>query len=94
MVVENGVFPGAVHDVDQLLPDAVLEIAFPDEELPHQPFVALHPDDLLVFGERVRGGVDLGERETLADVSETIAEIFALEPFGFGKSFLGEILGL
>ena len=47
---------------------------------------------LLVFGERVRGGVDLGTRETLADVSETIAEIFALEPFGLGVSFLDEIL--
>lgn len=49
---------------------------------------------LLVFGERVRRGVDLGRRETLADVSETIAEVFALEPFGLGVSFLDEILGV
>jgi phosphopentomutase len=46
---------------------------------------------LLVFGEPVRGGTDLGTRETFADVAATIAEAFQLEPPLLGKSFLREI---
>ena len=47
---------------------------------------------LLVFGPRVRGGVDLGTRQTFADVASTIAEIFSLETPKVGVSFLKEIL--
>jgi phosphopentomutase len=46
---------------------------------------------LLVFGPPVPGGVDLGTRETFADVAATIAEAFDLEPPLLGVSFLGEI---
>jgi phosphopentomutase len=45
---------------------------------------------LLVYGRPVRGGVDLGIRETFADVGATIAEIFGLG-FGVGKSFWPEV---
>ena len=47
---------------------------------------------LLVFGPRVRGGVDLGTRQTFADVAATIADIFSLETPEVGVSFLEEIL--
>lgn len=46
---------------------------------------------LLVYGENLRSGVDLGTRETFADVAATIAEIFHLEQLN-GKSFAGDIL--
>lgn len=46
---------------------------------------------LLVYGQHIRSGVDLGTRQTFADVAATIAEVFQL-PFGAGTSFAGEIL--
>ena len=44
---------------------------------------------LLVYGKRVRA-VDLGTRESLADIGQTIAENFDLR-LNAGQSFLGEI---
>jgi len=46
---------------------------------------------LLVYGENVRPGVDLGTRQTFADVAATIAEVFHL-PAPAGTSLAGEIL--
>ncbi len=46
---------------------------------------------LVVFGPQVRG-VDLGTRQTFADVAATIAEVFGVEKPRVGKSFLGEVL--
>jgi phosphopentomutase len=45
---------------------------------------------LLVAGPRVRGA-DLGRRASFADVGATLAEVFGLEPFAAGRSFLGEV---
>lgn len=47
---------------------------------------------LLAFGPNIKHGVDLGDRDTLADIAGTLAEIFSLEPQPIGKSFLKEIL--
>jgi phosphopentomutase len=47
---------------------------------------------LLVVGEQVRGGVDLGTRSSFADVGQTLAELFGVGPLAHGLSFLGEIL--
>jgi phosphopentomutase len=47
---------------------------------------------LLVFGARIKENVDLGIRETFADVGATLAEIFAVKPPEIGTSFLSEIL--
>jgi phosphopentomutase len=47
---------------------------------------------LLVFGQPLLRGVDLGIRSTFSDVGATIAEVFSLEPPALGKSFLPEIL--
>ncbi|MFH1374273.1 MAG: phosphopentomutase [bacterium] len=47
---------------------------------------------LLVCGRRVRPGVNLGVRETFADVAATLAEIFEIGKLFPGRSFLSEIL--
>lgn len=49
---------------------------------------------LLVFGPRIKHGVDLGIRGSLADIAGTMAEIFSLEPQPIGESFLEEVLAL
>ncbi len=46
---------------------------------------------LLVFGEMVKNNVNLGTRQTFADVAATIAEIFGIEKPKFGTSFLDQI---
>jgi phosphopentomutase len=46
---------------------------------------------LLVTGDSVPDGVDLGTRSTFADVGQTVAEIFGLGDLGHGTSFLREI---
>jgi phosphopentomutase len=45
---------------------------------------------LLVFGKSAKAGVDLGTRESLADIGQTIAENFGLR-LAAGKSFLEQI---
>lgn len=45
---------------------------------------------LLAFGPRAQPGVDLGLRETLSDIGQTVAENFATS-IEKGKSFLSEI---
>jgi phosphopentomutase len=45
---------------------------------------------LIVFGKGGRAGVNLGTRDSLADIGQTIAENFALG-LKAGKSFLREI---
>lgn len=45
---------------------------------------------LLAYGKRIKRGVDLGTRETFADVAATISEMFGLK--SCGTSFLKEIL--
>ena len=46
---------------------------------------------LLVTGAQVRAGVDLGTRETFADLGQTLAELFGVGPMPHGTSFLSEI---
>ncbi len=45
---------------------------------------------LLVYGERIRAGTDLGTRESFADLAATVLEAFGLSG-GAGKSFWKEI---
>ncbi|MBI5469220.1 MAG: phosphopentomutase [Deltaproteobacteria bacterium] len=47
---------------------------------------------LLVYGKRVRGGVDLGTRKTFADLGQTLAEIFGVEGTRGAASFLKDVL--
>jgi len=46
---------------------------------------------LVVVGARVRAQADLGTRRTFADLGQTLAEIFGVEPLANGTSFLKEI---
>ncbi len=47
---------------------------------------------LLVAGPRVRRGADLGTRATFADLGQTIAEGFGVEPLDHGTTFLEDIV--
>ena len=47
---------------------------------------------LLLAGERVRRGVDLGTRSTFADLGQTIADIFGVGPLAHGLSFRADVL--
>ncbi|MCH8529469.1 MAG: phosphopentomutase [Saccharospirillum sp.] len=45
---------------------------------------------VLVSGPKVRE-VNLGERETFADIGQTLADYFQLEPMDYGSSFLADL---
>ncbi|MEE8467772.1 MAG: phosphopentomutase [Planctomycetota bacterium] len=47
---------------------------------------------LMALGPAVRGGVELGTRDTFADLGATVEEALGLEPQRPGRSFLGEVL--
>ncbi len=46
---------------------------------------------LMVYGKYIKGGVNLGIRESFSDVAATLAETFGVT-INTGKSFLGDIL--
>jgi phosphopentomutase len=46
---------------------------------------------LLVTGDHVRAAVDLGTRRTFADLGQTLADVFGVNPLPHGTSFLAEI---
>ncbi len=47
---------------------------------------------LIIYGEKIRGGVNLGTLNTFADIAATIAEIFSVEFNTQGKSFYQELI--
>ena len=47
---------------------------------------------LMVYGPTIKQNVNLGTRKTLADVAQTIADIFEIGPMKNGTSFKDEIL--
>ena len=46
---------------------------------------------VLAYGEPVRAGVYLGVRATFADLGQTLAQAFGVEPLAAGTSFAGEL---
>ena len=48
---------------------------------------------ILLTGSRVRAEVDLGTRQTFADLGQTLADNFGVGPLAHGTSFLNEIVG-
>ena len=46
---------------------------------------------LLAYGKPVRAGVNLGVRATFADLGQTLAQAFGVEPLAAGTSFAGEL---
>ncbi|WP_088187254.1 phosphopentomutase [Desulfosporosinus sp. FKA] len=91
----------ALKDFDQRLPELVALLR-PDDLL---VITADHGCDptfpgtdhtreyvpLLVYGQSVKHGVNLGVRSTFADLGATVAEYLGLDPLPVGKSFLAEI---
>ncbi|HEY7056391.1 MAG TPA: phosphopentomutase [Vicinamibacterales bacterium] len=47
---------------------------------------------VFAVGEHVKPGVDLGTRDTFADLGQTVAEVFGVGPLTNGTSFLREIV--
>ena len=47
---------------------------------------------ILIYGEKVKAGADLGIRKTFADVGATVADILGAEPTAIGYSFKEVIL--
>lgn len=47
---------------------------------------------ILAYGKNLKSNVDLGIRETYADISATILDIFGLEKLEYGTSFKQEIM--
>lgn len=47
---------------------------------------------ILLTGDRVRAGTDIGTRRTYADLGQTLAENFGVGPLAHGTSFLGEVV--
>jgi phosphopentomutase len=48
---------------------------------------------LLATGPRVKAGINLGTRQTFADLGQTIAENFGVGTMKHGKSFLNDLIG-
>ena len=46
---------------------------------------------ILVYGEGIKTGINLGTRNTFADCGQTIADLLGARPLKFGKSFKGDI---
>lgn len=46
---------------------------------------------LFCCGTKIKNGINLGIRESYADIAATIAELFQVDYGGDGKSFLGEV---
>ena len=95
-------YAAALKRVDEMVPEIIRHMRGGDITM----FVADHGVDpttpstdhsreyspLLVFGDQIKRGVDLGVRKTFSDVAATIAEAFSLEPPPLGKSFLQDLL--
>ncbi|ODS57031.1 MAG: phosphopentomutase [Acidobacteria bacterium SCN 69-37] len=47
---------------------------------------------VLLFGDAVRSGIDLGTRATFADLGQTLADLFGVPPLAHGTSFLSDVL--
>ena len=47
---------------------------------------------LLVIGDKVKEGVNLGTRNSFADIGQTLCEMFGLPSLPIGKSFLKEVV--
>jgi phosphopentomutase len=47
---------------------------------------------ILVYGDNIKKGYDLGTRKSFSDIGQTIAEYLNVKPLRFGESFLKEIV--
>jgi phosphopentomutase len=80
--------------VDLLTPDDLLVVTADHGNDPTTPSTDHSREHVpvLVMGDAVRSGVDLGTRPTFADLGQTLADLFGVGPLAHGTSFLGDIL--
>ena len=94
-------YAGALEQLDDMLPELLEELG--DDDLliitadhgcdpswPGSDHTREHIP-VLVSGKKVKAG-SLGGRESFADIGQTLASYFDLEPMEYGKSFLPSIL--
>ncbi len=93
-------FRGGLIELDRALPGLLAPVREGDLVI----FTADHGNDpttpstdhsrervpLLVYGPRI-GAVPLGERQTFADIGQTVAEFLGTAPLAAGTSFLSEV---
>ncbi|WP_040440017.1 phosphopentomutase [Algicola sagamiensis] len=94
-------YAGALEHFDQRLPELLNQLEDGDLLLltaDHGCDPTWHGSDhtrehvpVLMFGKNVKPG-SLGLRDTFADMGQTIAEYFDLEPMNYGKSFLKDLI--
>jgi phosphopentomutase len=95
-------YANGLKDFDVFLPNFIK--ALKDEDIliitaDHgcDPTYKLHTDHtreyvpLLVYGKKLKRNVDLGVRETLSDISQTVADIFGIPKMKNGDSFKASI---
>jgi phosphopentomutase len=96
-------YAGALQEFDARLPDILGALRSEDVLV----ITADHGNDpttsstdhsremvpLLVTGESVSPGVDLGRRETFSDLASTVGELLGVSFTGPGTSFAGDLLG-
>ena len=47
---------------------------------------------MVIYGDKIKSGVNLGTRESFADIGATVLELFGIEASGiYGKGFLSEV---
>jgi phosphopentomutase len=78
----------------QLRPDDLLVITADHGNDPTTPSTDHSREHVpvLLHGAQVRAGVDLGTRDTFADLAQTLAEVFGVGPLTHGTSFLSDIV--
>lgn len=47
---------------------------------------------IIIYGKNIKHNVNIGTRDTFADISATILDIFDIKPLKYGKSFKNDIL--
>jgi phosphopentomutase len=82
------------HLLPRLAPGDVLVVTADHGNDPTTPSTDHAREHVPVFfvGAAVRPAVNLGIRQSFADLGQTLAELFGVGPLDHGKSFLGEIL--
>jgi phosphopentomutase len=80
--------------MSQLAPDDVLVVTADHGNDPTTPSTDHAREYVPVFliGGAVRAGIDLGTRQTFADLGQTLADLFGVGPLPHGSSFLQKIL--